>query len=278
SEMMEDRNFDVAVIDEATQSTEPSCLIPVTHAEKVVMAGDHRRLPPTIKSQEAAKRGLENTMFERLAEEHPEKKSLLKQQYRMHRDIMDFSSTEFYGGELEAPEEVATHTLEDLDFNPTEIEEWSDVLAPEEPVVFVDTACIEAGERTPQGSTSKENPEEAEIVSSMVDELLDAGLEGEQVAVISPYDDQVDLLSRKIDYEDLEVDTVDGFQGREKEAVLLHCLGRRYLRQFHQLREGERTLPGNGVATESRPVSSPPGRSQAYRYRTRQPRARLLYR
>ncbi|MFB6209700.1 MAG: IGHMBP2 family helicase [Candidatus Nanohaloarchaea archaeon] len=219
SELMEGKEFDVVVIDEATQSTEPSCLIPITYGREVIMAGDHRQLPPTVKNLDAE--GLEHTLFERLAEKHPEIKSLLRKQYRMHERIMEFSSEEFYEGKLEAHESVRRHTLSDLEFDTSKIEDRSETLDPEEPVVFVDTAEIDAGERTPPGSTSKENRREAEIMKQMVEKAIEAGLEEEEIAVISPYDDQVDLLGKKLDREDLEVKTVDGFQGREKEAVFI---------------------------------------------------------
>ncbi|MFB6203729.1 MAG: IGHMBP2 family helicase [Candidatus Nanohaloarchaea archaeon] len=221
SELMEDREFDVLVIDEATQATEPSCLIPITHADEVVMAGDHRQLPPTVKNQEAAEKGLEDTLFERLAEDHLEIKDMLEVQYRMHRKIMDFSSEHFYGGKLRADSSVEDHTLADLDYDGDRPDSWDEALSPEHPAVFLDTSKIDASERTRQGSTSKENRREAKIVQEITEEVLDAGIHDEDVAVISPYDDQVDLLDRRIDREDLEVKTVDGFQGREKEVVII---------------------------------------------------------
>ncbi len=222
SDLMENRIFDLVIIDEATQATEPSCLIPLTHGLKVVMAGDHRQLPPTVKNLKAAKEGLENTLFERLAENYPEIKRMLNMQYRMNEKIMRFSSREFYGGDLRAHEGVSDHTLSDLEVDINAINNrLMAILDPHEPVVFVDTADRNAGERSPKGSTSKENPEEALLVKQMVDNLLYAGMGPEGIAVISPYKDQVDLLDRKFDEEELEIKTVDGFQGREKEAVII---------------------------------------------------------
>ncbi len=222
SELIEGKMFDVVVIDEATQATEPSCIIPITHGRKVVMAGDHKQLPPTVKSQEAASQGLEDTLFERLAEEHPEIKDLLTVQYRMHEKIMNFSNNEFYDGELVADDSVKTHTLSDLRFDINELgSDWQPVLNPTEPFVFLDTKLKGFSERTPPGSTSKENPGEAEKVKDIVENLRKSGLDDEDLAVISPYDDQVDLLNRMIDGEDLEIKTVDGFQGREKEVVII---------------------------------------------------------
>jgi predicted DNA helicase len=222
SELMEDREFELVVIDEATQATEPSCLVPITHAKKVVMAGDHQQLPPTVKNMKAAEKGFKNSLFERLTETYPDIKNILEIQYRMHEKIMSFSSKEFYDEDLSADETVKDHSLEDfqLDINAFD-SEVAPILDPHEPIVFVDTAGFEAKERIRQGSTSKENPEEALLVTQMVYNLLDGGMEPEDIAVISPYNDQVDLLDQKIDVENLEIKSVDGFQGREKEAVLI---------------------------------------------------------
>lgn len=221
SELLSDKKFDTVIIDEATQATESSCWIPITLAEKAIMAGDHKQLPPTILSEKAKE--LNQTLFSSLIERYGEKiRSMLKIQYRMHEDIMNFSNQEFYDGVLEADDSVAKHTLNDLVSFESEEENWvEDLIVPNIPVVFVDTVDIEAGERTRKGSTSKENPKEAELVESIVFRLLDKGLEPVDIAVITPYDDQVDLIDRELDLEDLEVDTVDGFQGREKEAVIL---------------------------------------------------------
>lgn len=222
SDLMANRTFELVVVDEATQATEPSCLIPITHGEKVVMAGDHKQLPPTVKNRKAAKEGLQDTLFERIAEEYPDITTMLQQQYRMHEQIMEFSNREFYEDSLKAHESVKEHTLEDLSPDIDSFDDQLvDVLDPGEPIVFVDTAGGQASERSRQGSTSKENPEEALLVCQITDNLLRAGITPEEIAVISPYKDQVDLLDRKIDVDGLEVKSVDGFQGREKEVVII---------------------------------------------------------
>ncbi|MDP2498493.1 MAG: IGHMBP2 family helicase [Candidatus Palauibacterales bacterium] len=230
SEVLGDARFDVLVLDEATQATEPSCLIPMVRADKVVMAGDHRQLPPTILSREAEEEGLGRTLFEKWAERHGDRiTDLLTVQYRMHRRIMDFSGDRFYGGRLEPADEVAAHTLADLPATGDEgsfeervaDEGLRPILDPEEPVVFVSTAAVEAEERSREGSTSTENVREAEFVARAARGLLEAGLDPEQVAVIAPYADQEKRIRRALDPEALEVKTVDGFQGREKEAVLV---------------------------------------------------------
>jgi predicted DNA helicase len=222
SDLLDNRNFDLVVIDEATQSTEPSCLIPIRRGQKVIMAGDHCQLPPTVKNLKAADEGLENTLFERLAESHPENKNMLEIQYRMHEKIMNFSSNVFYEGALSADESVKDHTLEDFDLDINAFDnDTTAILDPHEPVVFVDTSGRDAAERTKQGSTSKENPGEALLVRKMTNNLLRSGMQPEDIAVISPYKDQVDLLDREIGSENLEIKSVDGFQGREKEVVII---------------------------------------------------------
>jgi len=223
SDLLVGREFDVLVLDEATQATEPSCLIPITLADRVVMAGDHRQLPPTVLNEEAAHRGLRKSLFEKLADRDDDRiRSMLEIQYRMHESIMSFSSEQFYEGRLAADESVKRHTLADLELEVSAFEpEVAELLEPEEPVVFVDTAGREVSEYSRPGSESRENAFEAEQVVAMAESLLEAGLEPEDLAVISPYWDQVDRIREAIEDENVEVKTVDGFQGREKEVVLV---------------------------------------------------------
>ncbi|WP_049890980.1 IGHMBP2 family helicase [Methanohalobium evestigatum] len=221
SDLLENEYFDDVVIDEATQSTEPSCLIPMKHGNKVILAGDHKQLPPTILNQEAKKEGLEETLFERMLEVHGTQiKQMLNIQYRMNTEIMSFPNTHFYGGELKAADEVKNHKLE-----PSVLKESPDELIEKicdfkNGITFVDTNG-NFRENAPKGSTSKENPEEAKIVKNIVDRILNKGINPENIGIISPYDAQIDLLKNKIDFSGLEIKTVDGFQGREKDAIIL---------------------------------------------------------
>ena len=230
SDLLGGRTFDTLVIDEATQATAPSCWIPMVHARRVILAGDHRQLPPTIQNEEAARSGLRETLFERLARHHPTDpddpnsiRSLLRVQYRMHEAIMGFSSQTFYDGMLEADTTVCDHTLAGLG---VALGDASDrqVLDPNAPLVYVDTQAIDAPEMQRAGSTSRENPAEADLVARFARGLLRAGVAPSDLAVITPYADQVRRiaadLSAAVD-EGLEVDSVDGFQGREKEAVVV---------------------------------------------------------
>ena len=229
SDRMGDCTFDTLVIDEATQATAPSCWIPMTHAERAILVGDHKQLPPTIQNEEAARKGLRYTLFERLAKHHettPDApgtiRSLLRTQHRMHGTIMGFSSRRFYDGRLRAADAVRTHTLAGLGVSTDALSgPEAEILDPAAPLVFVDTTALNAPELQRRGSHSRENPREAEIVTRLARTLLTAGVGPSQIAVIAPYDDQVDRLDGALGVEGLEVDTVDGFQGREKEVVLV---------------------------------------------------------
>ncbi len=225
SRLLEGHTFDVVAIDEATQATEPSCLIPLVKGERAIFAGDHKQLPPTILSEEA-REDLQLTAFEKLVKRAGSSiTEMLLTQFRMNTDIMEFSNNSFYDGNLEADDSVANHTLEGIIESGSSLENlqprWLNrALDPQQPVVFLDTADLDARERQRPGSHSRENPREAEIVSRIVKELLNY-LPPKEIGVISPYDDQIDLLNSRHDRENLEIKTVDGFQGREKEAIVI---------------------------------------------------------
>jgi len=214
-DLLGDRRFDLCVIDEAAQSVEPGCWIPILRAEKVVLAGDHCQLPPTIISEEAAAAGFNVSLFERLQALYGEPISRrLTVQYRMHDDIMNFSSREFYDGQLVSDPSVSTHRLCDqegvLDLPLTTV-----------PVEFIDTAGAGYDEEVPPDGESRRNPQEADVVVQKVRALFDAGVDPADVAVITPYSAQVRHLREKLSRPRLQIDSVDGFQGREKEAVVI---------------------------------------------------------
>ncbi len=214
--MFETREFDVVVIDEAAQALESACWIPLLKAEKAILAGDHLQLPPTILSRKAAKDGLEITLFDRIANEQSEPiVNLLTTQYRMNERIMEFSSEELYDGRLEAHTSVSQHRLSDL----KKVQSGNET---EHSLLLIDTAGCDHEETHHEDSGSKANPGEVEIVAQQVERLLDSGLQARELAVITPYNAQVNLLRKRLSgVAQLEVDTVDGFQGREKEAIIL---------------------------------------------------------
>mgnify|MGYP006287876819 CR=1 FL=1 len=226
SEVLANHRFDLCVIDEATQSCEPSCLIPIVKADKVIMAGDHKQLPPTILNEKAEQKGFSISLFERIIALYGEKiKSLLTVQYRMNEKIMGFSNQQFYDKRLKADDSVKHHTLQELfsdsvgeihlDLKPFEI------CDPDEPLIWIDTKKNNLGERSRFGSSSKENLAEAKLIKKIVNHFIKLGIDSIDIGVITPYYDQKKLLHSLIDSEYLEVDTVDGFQGREKELVLV---------------------------------------------------------
>ncbi|MEM7456187.1 MAG: AAA domain-containing protein [Planctomycetota bacterium] len=218
-DILGDRWFDMLVIDEACQSVEPGCWVPLAFAEKVVLAGDQCQLPPTVISIEASRQGFDISLLERVNNLHGELTTrLLTEQYRMNTQIMDFSSSEFYEGRLVANETVADHLLSGL----TGIAS-SDLT--ENPVQFIDTAGAGWDEELEPDGESRLNPREAEFAIYKSVQLIEAGLSPKDIAIIAPYAAQVRLL-RTLSRENMllsgiEIDTVDGFQGREKEAILI---------------------------------------------------------
>lgn len=219
-EVLGPRQFDLAVVDEACQSTEPACWIPLLRSQRLILAGDHCQLPPTVVSTEATKEGFGVSLQERLIKRYGEHliSRRLAVQYRMHATIAQFSSDEFYAGELTAPPEVAAHLLTDL----PGIER---VPLTETPVDFIDTAGASYTEELEPDGESRRNPEEAALVVRKIAALVAAGVQPAQIAVISPYAAQVRLLREQLEREHtdsgIDVDTVDGFQGREREAVII---------------------------------------------------------
>ncbi|ASI98300.1 IGHMBP2 family helicase [Thermococcus celer] len=212
-------DYDVAVIDEATQATIPSVLIPINRAKRFVLGGDHRQLPPTILSEKA--RELSKTLFEGLIERHPGKSEMLEIQYRMNERLMEFPSKEFYGGRVRADGSVRGITLADLGVEEPPEGPSSEVLKPDNVLVFVDTSRRDDRfERRRYGSESRENPLEAKLVEEIVNGLLGLGVDPGWIGVITPYDDQRELI-RSLLPEEVEVKTVDGYQGREKEVIVL---------------------------------------------------------
>ncbi|KAH7329278.1 hypothetical protein B0I35DRAFT_448515 [Stachybotrys elegans] len=236
--------FDVIIIDEASQALEAQCWVPLLSANKAVCAGDHLQLPPTIKSinsKATAKTSegapppikgmtLERTLFDRLLALHGSSiKRMLTTQYRMHEKIMRFPSDELYESKLMAADAVKDRLLRDLDY---EVEDTEDT---NEPLVFIDTQGGDFPERNDEDDKedpkktksslygeSKSNEMEAVLVRQHVKQLIDAGVSPTDIAVVSPYNAQLALLAPLKDkFPGIELGSVDGFQGREKEAIIV---------------------------------------------------------
>ncbi len=230
------RQYDLCVIDEAGQSTEAATWIPIVRSKKVVLAGDHQQLPPTILSQQARDEGFGRSLLEQLMDRDGERIARqLIVQYRMHDEIMAFSSGEFYSGTLESADSVKSHLLADLpNVQPTPLTT--------SPLTFIDTAGASYDEEQTE-SFSRRNPQEAELVLQQVSQLLEAGVLASQIALITPYSAQVDLLRERLaggengstdarlrenDQLEVEVGSVDGMQGREQEAVVISLVRSNY--------------------------------------------------
>jgi superfamily I DNA and/or RNA helicase len=207
--------FDVLIIDEASQATLPLSLIPLHLVERVVLVGDHCQLPPTVISPRAERGGLSRTAFDLLRETAPQR--MLVEQHRMHEAIMAFPSLANYDGHLVAHPRVAQRTLASV--LGREMPFW---LA--RPFLFVDTAGTGFIDEQLPNLPSHLNRGEARICHRLVRLLMGAGLHPAEIGVIAPYRAQVRAISELLETESalgLEVDSVDAFQGREKEALLL---------------------------------------------------------
>ena len=215
--LLDGHKFGTLFIDEAAQALEAACWIPIRRCSRVILAGDHCQLPPTVKSIAALKAGLGKTMMERIVEQKPEVVTLLRMQYRMNEEIMRFSSDWFYGNQVESAPEVKYRSILDLDVPM----EWKREGTGE-------------GLESLEGS-SRINKAEAELTlltlqqyferigkTRVLNERLDVG-------VISPYRAQVQYLRsqlRKKEYFKpfrhlISVNTVDGFQGQERDIIVI---------------------------------------------------------
>lgn len=210
--------YRTVVIDEAGQALEPACWIPILKAEKVVFAGDHLQLPPTIKSEDAAKGGLSTTLLEKCVASHPESVVLLEEQYRMNEAIMGYSSKVFYNNQLKAHESVAGRVL----------------FPGEPPLAFIDTAGCGFDEKLE--GTSSTNPEEAAFLfrhlSQLATEFAQRNAKTEDfpsIAIISPYKEQINILKDQLAHaadlkpflDKIAVNTIDSFQGQERDVVYI---------------------------------------------------------
>ena len=217
--LLDGMKFGTLFIDEAAQALEAACWIPIRRASRVIFAGDHCQLPPTVKCYEALKGGLGRTLMERIADQKPEVVTMLRIQYRMHEDIMRFSSDWFYHNLMVAAPEVQHRSILDLDL----------------PMMWIDTAEYEGKEEFVGESFGRVNKTEAELTllslqayfeligkQRILDERLDVG-------IISPYRAQVQYLRQLLRKKEwtkpfrtrISANTVDGFQGQERDIIVI---------------------------------------------------------
>ncbi|MCX7743364.1 MAG: AAA domain-containing protein [Flavobacteriales bacterium] len=212
---LENRRFSTVVMDEAAQSLLPATLIPLMKADKLIMAGDPFQLPPTVKSMDAQKGGLQTTLMDICLKTIPESFCLLNVQYRMHQDIMEFSNRWFYKHKLMPHPTVAERSLG-----------FADEKFP--PFLFVDTAGTGFEEQMNLETRSLYNEGEIGLVKQILNELLDVSQEGNipTVAVITPYREQVmklhqALYTNPVHKQLFSIDTIDSFQGQERDVVII---------------------------------------------------------
>ena len=229
--LLEGMKFGTLFIDEAAQALEAACWIPMKRASRVILAGDHCQLPPTVKSIAALRAGLGKTLMERIAENKPEVVTLLKIQYRMNEEIMRFSSDWFYGGQVESAPQIKYRSILDFDH----------------PITWIDTSDKEPADTIEEGedlnfkeqfvgeSFGRINKAEAELtLLTLAEYFTKIGKqrvlsESIDVGIISPYRAQVQYLKKLIKkYEFfkpyrrlISVNTVDGFQGQERDVILI---------------------------------------------------------
>ena len=225
--LLDGHKFGTLFIDEAAQALEAACWIPLRRVSRVVLAGDHCQLPPTVKSIAAMKAGLGKTLMERIVEMHPEAVKLLKIQYRMNDDIMRFSSDYFYHGQVESAPDVRFRSILDMDIPMTWIDTSQFELPEDKQISFKEEFVGE--------SFGRINKAEAELTlmalqnyfnkigkQRLLDERIDVG-------IISPYRAQVQLLRRmlmKCEFfkpfrRQISINTVDGFQGQERDIIII---------------------------------------------------------
>lgn len=212
-----DRHYHTVIIDEAAQALEPACWVSILKADRVIMAGDHCQLPPTVKSSSNIANGLSNTLFEKLIKRFPEHVSLLDTQYRMNEQIMAYPSQVLYEGRLKASDSVKNWKLIDDD----------------KPVVFIDTAGAGYEELIEENAVS--NKEEALFLYrhllANVNEMQQKGMSVDlpSIGVITPYRQQSILLKELIAQDEtlklisppIQVHTIDSFQGQEKDLIYI---------------------------------------------------------
>lgn len=217
--LLTNHHFTTLFIDEAAQALEAACWIAINKADRVILAGDHQQLPPTIKCIEAAREGLDQTLMQKISRQKPETVSLLTLQYRMNEAIMAFPSRYFYHNQLKAAPEVGHRGILDWDT----------------PVVWTDTAGCDCEEDQQSESQSRINRKEAELLvlqlQVYVEQIGRERVLEEQIdfGIISPYKAQVyylrSLLKRSAFFRPLRklitVHTVDGFQGQERDVILI---------------------------------------------------------
>ena len=199
--------FHIAIIDEASQATIPSTLIPINKAEKFILIGDHKQLPPVVSSNNT--KYLSKSLFEELIENYPQQSQELLIQYRMNEILMTFPNKKFYGNKLKCSK------LSKDNYMTTVLEKYDS----SSPLIFIDTSKYENNKEFSLDSHSYKNNLESEIVLEIINMYLDKKINPQDIGVISPYSKQVRLIKEKA--KNISVKSVDGFQGGEKDIIII---------------------------------------------------------
>ena len=205
SEILREFQFKTAFVDEAAQALIPAALTPFKRAERLILAGDPFQLPPLVKNDQAAKEGLSHSLLELIMQNSDQRTVKLKTQYRMDEIIMGFSNKQFYENELLADSSVMNHGLHDDGYKPIE---------------FIDTAGCGYNESFSKSGRSLRNENEVDIVKSRI-EQLQPYLGELSVGVISPYRGQVNYLKDCLPDYSNSINTIDAFQGQEKDIIIV---------------------------------------------------------
>ncbi|XP_058104199.1 DNA replication ATP-dependent helicase/nuclease JHS1 isoform X2 [Magnolia sinica] len=232
------KKFDICIMDEAGQTTLPVSLGPLMFASTFVLVGDHYQLPPLVQSTEARENGMGISLFCRLSEAHPQAISALQCQYRMCAGIMELSNALIYGNRLRCGSgKIANAKLE---FSSAKhIMSWlKEVLDHNKSVAFISTDMLPALEKKEHKAVN--NPTEAYIVKEVTEELLNRGILGDEIGIITPYNSQANLIRRVVGTPSVEIHTIDKYQGRDKDCILVS-----FVRSSENLRASHSTLLGD---------------------------------
>uniref|UniRef100_A0A7N0U5B7 DNA replication ATP-dependent helicase/nuclease n=1 Tax=Kalanchoe fedtschenkoi TaxID=63787 RepID=A0A7N0U5B7_KALFE len=213
------KSFDICIMDEAGQTTLPVSLGPLMFASTFVLVGDHYQLPPLVQSAEAQENGMGVSLFCRLSEAHPQAISALQSQYRMCQEIMQLSNALIYGNRLRCGSpEIASSRLEFSNLRLTSC--WlRKALDRDRPVIFINTDMLPAFEVRDRKTVN--NPTEASILALVTEELIDKGIQGHDIGIITPYNSQVNIIQNAVSTNSVEIHTIDKYQGRDKDCILV---------------------------------------------------------
>eukprot|EP00730_Choanoeca_flexa_P018031 TRINITY_DN8742_c0_g1_i3.p1 TRINITY_DN8742_c0_g1~~TRINITY_DN8742_c0_g1_i3.p1 ORF type:complete len:1308 (+),score=258.03 TRINITY_DN8742_c0_g1_i3:39-3962(+) len=226
--LLSKQRFDYCIVDEASQITQAVSLQPIHHADRFVLVGDHKQLPPLVRSEQARELGMGISLFKRLSDAHPSALVKLSAQYRMNDAIMDLANKLFYRGLLTCGSDQVAQSRLSVPFRDTLVDmatlpSWIQAaINPNQSVLFMDTHAMEGKES--KAGKRIQNESEAHLVVSWTRLFVALGMKEEDIGVICPYRAQLSMIQSMLDshgYKQVEVNTVDRYQGRDKQLILV---------------------------------------------------------